>query len=41
MLIGLSVQAQDINHDYYPPDDVTYDESIHTPESVLGFEPGE
>ncbi|MEX1137363.1 MAG: M14 family metallopeptidase [Balneolales bacterium] len=41
VLVTLSVQAQDVNLDYYLPDNVTYDESIPTPESVLGFEPGE
>ncbi|GAB3010561.1 M14 family metallopeptidase [Cyclobacterium sediminis] len=35
------VGAQDINLDYYLPDDYTYDENIATPSSILGFEVGE
>lgn len=36
-----AVSAQDLNLDYYLPDEYTYDQSIATPSSVLGFEVGE
>lgn len=35
------VGAQDVNLDYYLPDDYTYDENIAKPSSILGFEVGE
>ncbi|AEL25783.1 M14 family metallopeptidase [Cyclobacterium marinum] len=35
------VGAQEINLDYYLPEDYTYDENIAKPSSILGFEVGE
>ena len=36
-----SVSAQNVNLDYYLPDDVTYDKEVIKPSSILGFEVGE
>ncbi|MTI88593.1 MAG: zinc carboxypeptidase [Balneolaceae bacterium] len=43
LLFGVLVQAQPqpITLDYYLPDDVSYDQSVPTPKSVLGTEVGE
>ena len=42
-LISFFVSAQEfqVDLDYYLPDDVTYDASIPTPKSVIGFEVGD
>ena len=41
LFVFFAVQAQEINLDYYLPDDYTYDNSIAKPSSILGFEVGE
>ncbi|NVJ88674.1 MAG: zinc carboxypeptidase [Flavobacteriaceae bacterium] len=39
--ISISISAQKVDLSYYLPDNVTYNKSIPTPESVIGFEVGE
>ncbi|EPR65733.1 M14 family metallopeptidase [Cyclobacterium qasimii] len=41
LFLFFSVSAQNVNLDYYLPDDVTYDKEITKPSSILGFEVGE
>ena len=39
--LPLLAQSGSVDMDYYLPKDVTYNESIPTPESIIGYTPGE
>lgn len=41
LLASLTTRAQDITLDYYLPEGISYDLTIPTPESVLGYQVGE